>query len=364
MKLNGTVVLVVLLAFWLVCPGAGALGFRTFNFVEMVIQADVIVFTNSMTRNGNNIRISAKEVIHGECPQVFDATFFSTERRVKGAHIMEGERVVFLSKSVDGLSLVGAGTQAIWPRTGNDEIDSPAANDIKTLSQLCRQVRGSIQLDALQRSKLLASLVDNPDYFVKGVGLQLCNYLYSQSLEKYKYEVHIGTAFGVENMGHPQNHVFYPAMQLALLTPPSVVLPRLLEAMRKASGSGQQITAFYHFTSVSGTRGKFNFQDNTDKPDEQLRAEGLKAVTAWLDNERFRLVMADAKQITDALKSDDASTRMVGRVWLQSATGNDFGFKETGTAEERAVVLVKVNAFLQNARAEAAKAAQPVQNLR
>lgn len=357
MKLFGILWMFELMVAALVCPNASASGVSTINFVGFAMKADVIVLAKSVTGKGDNLKIVVKEFIHGSGPEEINATIYWQWFETPVIAV-EGSKLVFLSKMGDAFNLYGSGANPIWPQSGQGAIDTPAAKDVKALSQLCRQVRGSLQLSTQKRAELVTELVSSPDFFVKGVGLQLCKYLYSQSREKYKYEVQLGTAYGVENMADGRNHVFYPALQLALLAPPSVVLPRLLEAMRRAPGSGQQNAAFYYFGRVSGTRGRFDFQDNTDKPDVKVRAEGLKAVTAWLAKERSRLITADAQQITDALKSDDATTRLVGRVWLQSATGNDFGFKETDTDEERSVALVKVDAYLQNARAEAAKAAQ------
>lgn len=328
---------------------------QRYNFVQFSTQAELIVVAESVKRDGEQFDIVVKEYIQGTGPKQFKAKFHPGDWHTELAPApIVGTRLIFLKKQEENLELFGAGTQAIWPQDENGETYL-LAKDVKTVTALAQQVRGSLALSSEQRQATILKMVSSPDLFVKLIGFQLCNYLYSLDRKKYKDEVEIGAAHALRSLTESDRLVFYEALELAMLAPKSAALSKFLATMKQAPERAKQNGAFIRFTQVSRTQGKFNFQADTATPNEQVRNEGYNAAKAWLDKNLPRLITTDSGQILEALNSQNLTRRTAGRIWLQIAAGKDFGYKESDNAQLRATAVKEVEAWLQQMEVEMKK---------
>ena len=221
------------------------------------------------------------------------------------------------------------------------------AVDFVILSALAKDLRGFQKLDKLaERTAFVSHLATSPDWFHKIVGMQFCRYLNNLNAAQYRAEVEIGGAHALRYVLNSDLLLYYEAVNLLNTTPRCAALSTLLAVIDDpASPMVKRNNAFLSFTAISATKGTFDLQANSARPDEEIREQGLKELKEWYDKEYLTFLQADVQRVIEALESPIESKRMVGRIWLEAIASDSHGFDETDDPRARENALKQIKGW-------------------
>lgn len=368
MKAYLPVVAILVVGVW--TPSLQGAGGRVHTLAELVMEADAIILASSIAPapDGKRLKASVKEVLFGDVGKEEITVSFTRVFRMKVPKAIQTDRLVFLSARGGKFSLIGAGTQSIWPLGENARNVShgypyESARNLASVVKTCKELIGfRSQDDPTKRTAIVSKLAESDDRFLRLVGMQLCSYLRRSDRAKYREQIEVGAAYALKSVDLRERDMllYFAAAALAHTAPPSAALRSLLNLIEHPStGVMRQNNAFMHFVEISRTSGKFDFQHTTRKPDKKRRVAAIKAIQEWFEETRPALVRADAPKILAALRSRRLLQRRIGRFWLQSAARLTFGYDEKAKAEDRVAAMAKIEKWFQNFGAKTARTSVP-----
>lgn len=330
---------------------------KLYNFVEQVMQSDWIVLATGLRSENGGLAMTVQEYVFGRGPAELQVALLAIPPRGRLPDRIDGTRLVFLSSQGGQVTLVGGGTQAIWPQGTGDGITyypyCEMHRDTQLLATLARKTRfcAAVENVAECEGPVLEMFAD-PDLFVRLVAVELCLHLNGPDREKYRPLVETGMAFALENLESADPQVSSASLELVRWSPPSVALVALLRLAEKESVEVRLRNAILlTFRQIGEAHGYDAGAAGHCRLDNRIaQAEVTARARVWYEREFLRFLRADHDTIIASLTSESLPRRIAGRLWLREVAQTDFGFDPSASHATRETAISRAEAWWASSR--------------